>query len=106
MNLAALGVLLWLGADPAPDGGSPLVPLPQNFTRPVLLTRPPHVPEGLYIRGRVMVKCRILVSGLLEGCEVVTFDGNPADPRLASVIQSWAASARLQPATSDGKPVE
>ena len=109
MNLAALGLVMSLAAEPAPDAGPSVAPAyPQEgLKRPILLTPPPHVPTGLVIRGRVMVKCRVLVAGLLEDCAVLTFDGNPADPRLVGVIRSWAATARLEPAkTSEGKPVE
>ncbi len=109
MNLGTLRLAICLAATLAPDAGTPQAPAyPQEgLKRPTLLTPPPHVPNGLSIRGRVMVKCRILVTGLLEDCEVLTFDGNPADPRLVGVIRRWAASARLQPAeTSEGKPVE
>ncbi|MGZ6099137.1 MAG: hypothetical protein ACXWLL_12120 [Myxococcaceae bacterium] len=99
MNLGTLGLVMCLAATLAPDAGTPLAPdagtplvpaYPQvGLKRPTLLTAPPQVPNGLSIRGRVMVKCRILVTGLLE------------------VIRRWAASARLQPAeTSGGKPVE
>ena len=106
-GICAVGVLLGTPVGADPDAGSwPAAPLPPNLTRPRLLTPPPRPAPGVAIHGTVTVKCRILVTGVLDRCSVVTFDGKPADPAVVKTIQDWVPSARLDPANSDGKPFE
>jgi hypothetical protein len=106
VNAAGLALVLCLAAESPPDAGTSDPPaLTEGVTRPRLLTGPPRL-HGLYVRGLVLVKCRVLVNGLLEDCAIMTPDGNPAQPALVEIIRDWAARARLEPATFEGKPVE
>jgi len=76
------------------------------MTRPHLLSPPPKPFAGVAIYGTVSVTCRILVTGFLDHCGAVTLDGKPAGQLAVKTIQDWVPSARLEPATLDGKPVE
>src|SRR5262249_6430323 len=89
-----------------PDAGTSPAPPRPRIPRPRLLSAPPRPPEGVYIRGLVTLKCRVLAVGRLEDCAVMTSDGRDPDPRLAELFRIWAPTARLEPPTFEGRPVE